>query len=103
MAATMRWKIDPAHSAIDFSVRYLVARVHGRFTGLQGQVVLRDMPDGQTLELTSFDATFDVTSFDTGAPPRDQHVTGQALLDAAAHPEAKVRLVSVTRTWHPAT
>ena len=42
MAATMRWKIYPAHSAIDFSVRYLVARVHGRFTGLQGQVVLRD-------------------------------------------------------------
>jgi polyisoprenoid-binding protein YceI len=97
----MEWKIDPAHSAIDFSVRYLVARVHGRFTGLHGYVVLSDMPDDKTAELTSFDATFDVTSLDTGVLPRNQHVTGETFLDAAAHPEAKVRLVSVTKDVAP--
>jgi polyisoprenoid-binding protein YceI len=98
----MEWKIDPAHSAIDFSVRYLVARVHGRFTGLRGQVLLSDAPDGQTPELISFDATFDVASFDTGVPPRNHHVTGKEFLDAAAHPEAKVRLASLTKDVAPA-
>jgi polyisoprenoid-binding protein YceI len=98
----MEWKIDPAHSAIDFSVRYLVARVHGRFTGLRGQVLLSDPPDGQPPELTSFDATFDIAGFDTGVPPRNHHVTGKDFLDAAAHPEAKVRLASLTKDVAPA-
>jgi len=97
----MEWKIDPAHSSIDFAIRYLVSLVRGRFTGLRGQVLLSEVPDAQTPELASFDATFDVGSFQTGVPPRDHHVLGEAFLDAAAHPEAKVRLVSLTKDVAP--
>jgi polyisoprenoid-binding protein YceI len=93
----MEWKIDPAHSAVDFSVRYLVSSIRGSFTGLRGLVQLSDAPAGETPELLGFDAVFDVASFQTGVPPRDHHVTGETFLDAAAHPEAKVRLASLAK------
>jgi polyisoprenoid-binding protein YceI len=98
----MEWKIDPAHSAVDFSVRYLVSAVHGRFTGLRGRVQLGDVSPDETPELAGFDATFDVASFESGVPPRDHHITGDAFLDAAGHPEAKVRLISLAKDVAPA-
>jgi polyisoprenoid-binding protein YceI len=97
----MDWKIDPAHAAIDFSVRYLVSSIHGQFTGVRGLIRLSDVPEGDTPELLGLDATFDVASFRTGVPPRDHHVTGSGFLDAAAYPEAKVRLVSVVKDVAP--
>jgi polyisoprenoid-binding protein YceI len=93
----MEWKIDPSHSSVDFAVRYLVTTVQGNFTGLHGPVRLSDAAEGETPELLSFDATFDVTSFQTGIPPRDHHIKGETFLDAEAHPEAKVRLVSLAK------
>lgn len=98
----MEWKIDPAHSSVDFAVRYLVSAIHGRFTGLRGQIQLSDVPDGDTPVLLSFGASFDVASFDTGVPPRDHHITGEDFLNAAAYPQATVRLVSLTKDVPPA-
>jgi polyisoprenoid-binding protein YceI len=97
----MEWKIDPAHSSVDLAVRYLVSAIHGRFTGLHGQIQLSDVPDGDTPVLQGFDASFDVTSFDTGVPPRDHHITGEDFLNAAAYPQATVRVVSLTKDVPP--
>jgi len=97
----MEWKIDPAHSSVDFSVRYLVSTIHCRFNGLRGPIQLSDEPDGDVPELISFDATFDTDSFDSGVPPRDHHIKGEQFLDVAAHPEAKVRLVSLAKDVQP--
>ena len=97
----MEWKIDPAHSAVDFSVRYLVSTVHGRFTGLRGPVRLSDVPEDETPELVSFEAVFETGSFETGVPPRDQRITGAEFLDAATYHEAKVRLISLTKGEPP--
>ncbi|MDX2546989.1 YceI family protein [Streptomyces sp. WI04-05B] len=93
----MEWKIDPAHSSVEFSVRYLVSTIHGRFTGLRGPVRLTDVAEGETPELVSFEADFDVTSVESGAPLRDKHIKGEEILDAATHPEATVRLVSLSK------
>ncbi|HEX9357079.1 MAG TPA: YceI family protein [Streptosporangiaceae bacterium] len=98
----MEWKIDAAHSSVDFAVRYLVSVIHGRFTGLRGQVQLSDVPDGDTPVLLGFDASFDVASFETGVPPRDHNIKGEGFLHADAYPQAKVRLVSLTRDVPPA-
>ena len=36
-AQSSTWKIDPAHSAANFSVRHLgISNVHGRFGGVSG-------------------------------------------------------------------
>jgi len=98
----MEWKIDPAHSSVDLTVRYLVSTIHGRFTGLRGQIQLSDVPDSDTPDLQGFDAFFDVASFDTGVPPRDHHVTGEDFLNAAVYPQAMVHLVSLTQDVPPA-
>jgi polyisoprenoid-binding protein YceI len=98
----MEWKIDPSHASVDFSVRYLVSAIQGRFTGLRGQVQLSDVPAGETPDLLGFDAAFDVASFETGVPPRDRSITSGTFLDAAAHPEAKIRLVSLAKDVPPA-
>ncbi|MFF0450590.1 YceI family protein [Streptomyces sp. NPDC004609] len=97
----MEWKIDAAHSSVDISVRYLVSTIHGRFTGLRGPIRLSDAAAGDTPELLSFDAGFDVTSFDSGVPMRDRHIRSEEFLDAASHPEAKVRLVSLAKDVPP--
>lgn len=97
----MEWKIDPAHSSVQFSVRYLVSTIHGRFTGLRGPVRLTDATQGETPELVSFEADFDVTSIDSGAPLRDKHIQGEDILDAASHPEATVRLVTLSKDVPP--
>ncbi|MEV5546527.1 YceI family protein [Streptomyces sp. NPDC052309] len=91
----MEWKIDPAHSYIDFKVRYLVSGISGKFTGVTGKVQTTDGSESPAPELLGFDARFEVASFNTGVPPRDHHVTGPDFLDAAAHPEAVVRMVEV--------
>ncbi len=97
----MEWKLDPAHSSVDLAVRYLVSTIHGRFTGLRGQVQLSDVPDGDTPALLGFDASFDVASFDTGVPPRDHHVQSEDFLNAAVYPQAKVHLDSLTKDVPP--
>ncbi|MQS38667.1 YceI family protein, partial [Streptomyces katsurahamanus] len=93
----MDWKIDPAHSSVDFSVRYLVSTVHARFTGLRGPVVLSDTTEDGKPELLGFDATFDTDSFGSGNSARDQHIKSADFLDTAAHPEATVRVVSLVK------
>lgn len=97
----MDWKIDPAHSSVDFSVRYMVAEVHGRFTGMRGALTLSESQNGDMPDLLDFDAAFDATSLSTGAPQRDHHVSSKDLLDAATYPEGKVRLVSLTKDVAP--
>jgi len=98
----MHAKLYPAHSSVDLAVRYLVSAIHGRFTGLRGQIQLSDVPDGDTPVLQGFGASFDVASFDTGVPPRDRHITGEDFLNAAAYPQATVHLASLTQDVPPA-
>ncbi|WP_326791420.1 YceI family protein [Streptomyces sp. NBC_00841] len=93
----MDWKIDPAHSSVEFSVRYLVSTVHARFTGLHGPVALSDAMEGEKPELLGFEVTFDADSFDSGNSLRDQHIKGPDFLDTATHPGATVRVVSLVK------
>jgi polyisoprenoid-binding protein YceI len=91
----MEWKIDPAHSFIDFRVRYLVSTISGKFTGVTGLVQTTGRVEDQALKLLGFEASFEAGSFNTSVPPRDHHVIGPDFLDAATYPLAKVRVVEV--------
>ena len=40
-AQTTTWKIDPAHSSADFSVKHMgISNIHGHFGGVAGTVTL---------------------------------------------------------------
>lgn len=82
-AQTSTWKIDPAHSAANFSVRHMgISNVHGRFGGVTGEIVL----DPADLTKSSVKATIDTTTVDTGVPPRDSDLKSDHFFDVAKYP-----------------
>src|SRR5689334_6497297 len=67
-AQASSWKIDPAHSAANFTVRHMgISNVHGRFGGVTGEITI----DPADFTKSSVKATIDTTTVDTGVPPRD--------------------------------
>lgn len=82
-AQTSTWKIDPNHSAANFSIRHLgISNVHGRFGVVDGEITL----DPTDLTKSSVKATIDTTSVDTGVPPRDNDLKSDHFFDVAKYP-----------------
>ena len=80
------WNIDPAHSAISFSVRHMVfAKVRGRFGSWSGTVRL----DENDLTRSSVAVQIDAKSIDTGVADRDNHLRSADFLDTETHPHLK--------------
>ncbi len=78
----MKWAIDPAHSNVEFAVRYMgLSAVRGRFKRVTG--TFETAVDGG---LKMIEATIDTTSVDSGEPHRDVHLLSPDFLDAARYP-----------------
>ncbi len=82
-AARTTWKIDPAHSHVEFAVRHLmITTVRGRFGGVQGTVVTDDVDPARA----EVEVTIDVNSIDTREAQRDAHLKSADFFDAAKYP-----------------
>ena len=82
-AQTTNWKIDPAHSGADFSIRHMgLSNVHGHFGNVTGTVVL----DEKDFTKSSVNAVVDVTTVDTGVAQRDGHLKSPDFFDVAKFP-----------------
>jgi polyisoprenoid-binding protein YceI len=82
------WDLDPAHSSAGFSIRHLmVAKVHGAFTKLSGQLQL----DPQDPSRSSVEAVIDASSIDTHEPKRDDHLRSAEFFDVAKFPTLTFR------------
>jgi polyisoprenoid-binding protein YceI len=86
-AATGTWTIDPAHTAVTFSVRHLMSKVRGHFSGVDGRIVI-----GQELASCSVEASIPTASVDTGMPMRDDDLRSDSFFDATRF--ASIRFVS---------
>lgn len=79
---TGRWEIDVAHSSIGFSIRHLgIARVRGRFTEFDADIVI-----GATPDTSSVTATVVLASVHTDNNDRDTHIRSADILDVASRP-----------------
>lgn len=78
-----RYEIDPVHSTIGFSTRFVAARVRGRFLSFSGVVEV-----AEDLLQSSVTATIDVASVHTGTEARDEHLRGEDYFDVGHHPDA---------------
>jgi polyisoprenoid-binding protein YceI len=79
----MSWQIDPAHSAIEFSVRHLmITNVRGQFDKFGGSVDF----DEQNPTQTKVNVQIEAASINTKAADRDNHLRSADFLDAANHP-----------------
>jgi polyisoprenoid-binding protein YceI len=96
-AATMtsytagRWEIDPANSAVTFTVRHmLVNTLHGRFNAFSGEVVTSADPLASRVT-----AAIETSSIDSNDRERDEHLRAPEYLDVKAHPLMAYRSIAL--------
>lgn len=81
--AQLTYTIDPAHSAVHFSVRHMMlSNVRGEFTKLSGTVKV----DSDNPANSSIEATIDTTSINTRDSQRDTHLKSPDFLDVEHFP-----------------
>jgi polyisoprenoid-binding protein YceI len=81
------WTPDPVHSEVGFSVRHLmVSKVRGRFTRFEA-----DLTTGVDPLASTFSATVDLASIDTGDAQRDEHLRSADFLDVEQYPRLTYR------------
>ena len=79
----MSWKIDPAHSEINFTVRHMmISNVRGRFEAFTGTVEF----DQQNPANSSVDVKIEAASINTREAQRDTHLRSADFFDAETHP-----------------
>ncbi|MEO5894387.1 MAG: YceI family protein [Vicinamibacterales bacterium] len=88
------WKIDPAHSSVEFAVRHLmITTVRGRFTGVQGTVV----DDGADPAKSAVEVVIDPATIDTREPQRDAHLRSADFFDVEKFPTLTFRSTGLDR------
>ncbi len=87
------WKIDPAHSHVEFAVRHLmISTVRGRFTDVKGTVVAAD-GNPATAQV---DVAIDVNTIDTREAQRDAHLKSADFFEAEKYPALTFKSARVT-------
>lgn len=93
MAVTI-FQVDPAHTFLAFSVRYLaISKVHGRFTRFAGELEL----DWEELTRSSAHLRIETASIETGVAERDAHLRSPDFLDVERFPEMVFNSSQVVR------
>ena len=88
------WTIDPGHTEVAFVGRhFMMTRVRGRFTGVEGAIVVADDPRRSTVEVT-----IDMASVESGSAARDEHLRSEDHFDVGRHPTATFRSTAVDWT-----
>ncbi|HVN09949.1 MAG TPA: YceI family protein [Patescibacteria group bacterium] len=93
LAQTTAWKVDPNHTAAQFSVKHLgVSTVRGAFMKTTGEVQL----DEKDITKSQIDVTVDTTSVDTRNETRDKDVKSPNFLDVATYPTMTFKSKRIT-------
>ena len=91
-AQVQSWKIDPNHTAAQFSVRHMgISTVRGAFTKVSGSVDY----DPSNPAKTSIEATIETASVDTRVEMRDNDLRSPNYFDAAKYPTITFKSKSV--------
>jgi len=87
------YRLDPAHSTVEFSVRYLrLMEVEGRFAEWDAAIIEPENPERGVVAVA-----FRTASLDTGNETRDEHLRSGDFFDAEAHPVITFVSDAVTR------
>ena len=86
--AKTAWKLDPAHTIVEFSAKHLmITTVKGRITDIEGIIYT----DEKNPKDSSVEATLKAVSLDTRTDQRDQHLRSADFLDVVKYPEIRFR------------
>jgi len=90
--AKTQWKLDPTHTAVEFSAKHLmITTVKGRITDIEGSIYT----DERDPKNSSVEATLKATSLDTRTDQRDQHLRSADFLNVEKYPEIKFRSTKI--------
>src|SRR5262245_40818593 len=78
-----KFKVDPGHTEVGFTVRHFVSKVPGHFNTFEGEVLI-DPKDPSTMKITG---KIDAKSINTNNEKRDTHLKSDAFFDVANHPD----------------
>jgi len=93
-AATITWKIDPAHSQAEFKVKHMmISNVKGSFSGLSGTLI-EDTSDPTRSQI---EASIDASTISTGDEQRDTHLKSADFFDQAQHPNMTFKSTKVEK------
>ncbi len=84
-AAPETYKIDDTHSFANWSIRHIVGKTTGTFTGINGTLML----DPANPNTGSADVTINLYSLDSGHRERDTHLLTADFLDANKYPNMR--------------
>jgi polyisoprenoid-binding protein YceI len=100
LAQSSTWKIDPAHSEVDFTVRHMsVSNVHGRIGNLNGTILLNEADTTKS----SVQVTIDIATVDTGVAMRDADLKSANFFDTTQFSTATFTSTSVTKNGNSLT
>ena len=86
MATT--WKLDPAHSEVQFKVKHLmITTVTGYFKTFDLEVVTEN--ENEFTSASKIEFTTDINSIDTNNQQRDTHLKSPDFFDADNHPQIR--------------
>ena len=92
---TTTWKIDPAHTQAEFSVKHLmIATVRGHFGNVNGTVTIEN-DDPTTAKI---DVSIDATSLDTRDEKRDAHLRSPDFFNVEKYPTITFKSTKVERS-----
>jgi polyisoprenoid-binding protein YceI len=89
----VNYKIDPAHSSAQFTVRHMmISNVRGGFSNVQGKLVV----DSENIGGSSVDVSIDASTINTLDPQRDGHLKSADFLDVEKYPAITFKSTKVT-------
>lgn len=80
---TPKWKIDPAHAGIYFSIDHIFSKVKGHFNDFDAEIYF----DPNNLEQSRADFSVKVDSIDTNNTKRDGHLQSDDFFSAKNYPD----------------
>ena len=83
LALAASWKIDPAHTTVEFKIRHLmISWVKGVFTNVEGTVILNESDQVRS----SVNIQIATASINTNNKKRDDHLRSPEFFDVATYP-----------------
>jgi len=91
-AGKTTWKIDPAHTLVEFSAKHLmISTVKGRFADVEGTIVA----DENELANSTVDVTLKAASIDSRTEMRDNHLRSPDFLHVEQFPVITFRSTKI--------
>jgi polyisoprenoid-binding protein YceI len=95
VAQTSEWKIDPAHSTAQFTVRHLgISNVNGSFTKVSGDISLNE----KDITQSQVNASIDVSSVDTRVEMRDKDLKSAHFFDVEKYPTIEFKSKRIVKS-----